>query len=162
MARPAHANRSLHGSTRGRPVTAEPRNLIAAYASLVDPDGIAFYGSAQTLRELAQLLDNGSPIDIALAEAPRDVVEGGAIRGLLILPASEGPLELRANNEVIEIAGGLAERRMLASTLENLALEPPDEGPVPRHVDLEYFDGHSFLGESSMWMSLFLLPESTE
>jgi hypothetical protein len=48
---------------------------------------------------------------------------------------------------------------MLGATLENLALESGVEGPIPRHVDLEYFPGHSFLAERSMWLSVFLLPD---
>jgi hypothetical protein len=134
------------------------RELSNVYASLADPYGVALYASADALREIAKLLDNGSSVQIALGEAPSDIVQAGPVRALRILPA-EGPIEIRADGEIIEIAGGVEARRMLAATLKNLALEPYDEGPVPRHVDLEYFPDHGFLSERAMWMSVFLLPE---
>jgi hypothetical protein len=142
-------------------VTPAPKELAGAYASLAEPEGIRLYGSAEALREVARLLGQKSPAETRLAAPPADVVEVRAIRTVRVLPADAGPIELRSNEDAIEIAGGIAARRNLAATFENLAGTPQVSSPVPRHVDLEYFPGHSFLSEDSMWMTIFLVPESS-
>jgi hypothetical protein len=71
-------------------------------------------------------------------------------------------LVVRSSDEgVLEFAGGPDARDKLAGTLTNLARasELPS-GPVRRHADIEYFAGHPFLAEASMWVTILLTEDS--
>jgi hypothetical protein len=92
---------------------------------------------------------------------PESVVETSALRAIRVLAEGGGPIELRASGNTIVIAGGSDALGKLAATLENLAVTPQPAGEVSRHVDLEYFPGHGFLSETSMWMTVTLLPEQS-
>jgi len=134
------------------------RDLIEPYASLAAPGGIRLYGSGDALRGLAGLVSQDSDAEAVLATPPPEVVEVLALRAVRILPTDDGPIELRANDDVVEVSGGAEARRQLAETFENLACTPYESSAVPKHVDLEYFPGDSFLSENSMWMTVYLLP----
>jgi hypothetical protein len=134
------------------------RVLAGAYASLTADNGIALYGSAESLRSLASIIRNGAPTDINLSAPPEEVLEEGPLRTIRLLAGDDGPVDLRVTGEAIEIAGGASAMAKLAASLENLADTPAFGGEVPRHVDLEYFPGHSFLHERSTWMTVTLLP----
>jgi len=131
--------------------------LVGAYASLARNNGIALYGSAESLRELASVIRAGGLTDIGLSAPPDDALEVAPLRGIRVLTGDREPVELRAIGEVIEMAGGSDALNKLAATFENLAAAPELGGLVPRHVDLEYFPGHGFLGEGSVWMTVTLL-----
>lgn len=133
------------------------RVLAGAYASLTADNGIALYGSADSLRNLANIIRNGAPAGIDLSPLPDEVLEKGPLSRIRVL-AGDGPIELRVTGEAIEIVGGTAALTKLAASLENLADTPEFGGEVPRHVDFEYFPGHSFLAEGSAWMTVTLLP----
>ena len=134
-----------------------PRELENAYASLADRGGIALYCSAAALRELAGVLREGSA-EVALAAPPESVLETGPLRTIRAVQVDGALMQLRAKGETMEITGDTATFGKLAATLENLADTPQVEVDVPRHVDIEHFPGHSFLGEDSMWMTVTLLP----
>src|SRR3989442_14724400 len=73
-----------------------------------------------------------------------------------IVHLAEGALVFRSSEEgVLEFAVGPDARDKLAKTLTNLSLSSAPSGPVRRHVDLEYFLGHPFLADTSMWVTIF-------
>lgn len=142
-------------------MTLAPRELVSAYATFADPYGVGLYASAEALREIAALLHVGAPTEIALAVPPDDLVETGAVRAIQILPKDDGPIDIRTDQRDLQIVGGATARIILAATLENLADEPPLDSPVSIHADVEYFPDHPFLSESSMWMTVMLLPAAS-
>jgi hypothetical protein len=141
------------------------RELPGAYGSFADPNGVRLYGSGEAFRTLAQLVKSGSQVEVELDAPPERVVEAGPVRVLRLLAARDGPIQLTASGDTTEISGGLDARGKLAATLENLAIgsasyREQDATPVSRHVDLEYFAGHGWLDEGSMWATLILLPDA--
>lgn len=139
-------------------MTSAPRALAGAYASLAQDGGIALYGSAESLQNLGDVIQAGAPTDVHLSPPPEEVLEEGPLRMIRVLVGEGGPIELRVVGETVEIVGDAAARTKLAASLKNLANTPAFGSEVARHVDLEYFPGHSFLGEGSTWMTVSLLP----
>jgi len=136
-------------------------DLLSAYASFAHPDGVALYGSQTALRTLANLLRQSGSFDLAMGAPPAEATEEGPVRAIRIVDASsEEPVVIRRSDGIVEIVGGLPARRRLADALDNLAqLTDRLGGPVRPHVDLEYFPGHGFLTEDSMWMTASLIAE---
>jgi hypothetical protein len=134
------------------------QRLEGACGSVTQDGGIALYGSADSLRSLATTIGAGMPVDIRLPAPPDEVLEKEPLALIRVVGGDAGPIELRANGEMLEIVGGAAARAKLAASLENLASSAAFGGEVPSHVDLEYFPGHSFLGPESTWMTVTLLP----
>jgi hypothetical protein len=135
----------------------KPHTLAGAYASLGRDNGIALYGSAESLRTLASIIRGGEPADIDLSPPPEDALEIAPLRTIRVMTGERETLNLRVTGEAVEMAGGSGALSKLAASLENLADTPDSGGQVPRHIDLEYFPGHSFLGEGSTWMTVTLL-----
>jgi hypothetical protein len=132
--------------------------LGGAFASLARGDGIALYCSADALRNLASIIRDAAPTDVGLTMPPEDVVEEAPLRAIRVLSGDADPIDLRVAGDAIEIEGGSSALAKLAQTLENLADAPAFGAEVLRHVDLEYFPGHGFLGAASTWMTVILLP----
>ncbi len=145
----------------GLPVRLWPYALAGAYASLAGENGIALYGSGESLRSLASIIRVGAPAHVDLPAPPEDAVEIAPLRTIRLLRSDREPVNLRVTGKVIEIAGGVGALSKLAASLENLADTPEFGGQVPRHIDVEYFPGHGFLGEGSTWMTVTLLPVSS-
>src|SRR6266508_113715 len=77
----------------------------------------------------------------------------------LSIRRSDAPIVIReVRDGVVVFTGTEALLDRLAAGLENLAATPASEGPVLRHIDVEYFPGHPFLAEESQWMTVMLLP----
>jgi hypothetical protein len=132
--------------------------MSGAYASLTQDGGIALYAPAESLRILADAITAGAAANIPLTAPPAEVLEKGPLRMIRLLAGEAGPVNLRVVGETIDIVGGADARAKLAASLRNLASTPAFGGEVPRHLDLEYFPGHSFLGDASTWMTVTLLP----
>jgi len=114
--------------------------------------------SARGLHAIADWLRREPSIDIELMTPPQEVIEVAPLRVLRLTPIAEGKICIRAESDVLEVRGGPEARHQLAETLINLALSAGDPaGAVVRHVDLEYFPGHYFLAEDSMWVTVVLL-----
>ena len=128
---------------------------VDAYGSYAAPGGARLHASPSALRQLAAFVRDGSATEIVLRPPPEGLTESGAISGIRVLADDDGPVSLRAVGSEIEIVGDATARGHLASTLENLADSPPTGTSVTRHVDLEYFPGHGFLSETSMWISVY-------
>ena len=139
-------------------MTSASRRLAGAYASVSQDGGIALYGSAESLRNLADTIGGGAPADIDLSPPPEEVLEKGPLSTIRVFAGDGGLIDLRVVGESVEIVGGAAPRAKLAAGLMNLANTPAFGGEVPRHIDLEYFPGHGFLREGSTWMTVTLLP----
>lgn len=137
------------------------QDVKGAYASFAEPKGVALYGSAMALRTIADALGKGA-VELALDSPPPDAIEAGPVRSLRLLGAERGPVILRARDKSLEIDGGSVERGLLAQTLRNLSSSPQVAGPVPTHVDLEYFPEHGFLDEASMWMTVILVRDPAD
>jgi hypothetical protein len=138
------------------------QRLEGACGSVTKDGGIALYGSADSLQCLATTIRAGLPVDISLPAPPDDVLEKEPLALIRVVGGDAGPIELRADGEKLEIVGGAAARAKLAASLENLASSAAFGGEVPSHVDLEYFPGHSFLRAGSTWMTITLLPVSSQ
>jgi hypothetical protein len=108
---------------------------------------------------MANRLRTASPTELVLATPPHEVAESGAVEAIRLLAGSEGAVVVRASREAVVVSGDNHALGVLADTLDNLAATPQPLGGVIRHVDLEYFPGHGFLGENSMWMTVYLLSE---
>jgi hypothetical protein len=134
------------------------RALAGAYASLAEGNGIALYGSADALREVASLIRLGASAEVGLSELPEEDLEVAPLRTVRVRTTDQNSVDLTVAGDAIEIVGGTRSLEKLADTLENLAEEPAFGGEVLRHVDLEYFPGHGFLSEESTWMTVILLP----
>jgi hypothetical protein len=130
--------------------------LVGAHGSFVPPDGARLDASRHELRRLATFVRGGSATEIKLAPPPERLTEPDAIRAIRVLAHEDGPVSLRrATGSDIEIVGGTTARGRLANTLDNLADSPPTETSVTRHINLEYFPGHEFLSEQSMWITVY-------
>jgi hypothetical protein len=130
------------------------RNLSDAYASAAADGGIALYGTADSLTQLARHF-RGDGI-VRLASPPAEIVETTALQAVQVVPG-EGPVELRVDGESIVVGGSDAARAKLAESVEHLADDAPFGGIVARHIDVEYYPGHGFLSELSAWMTVTLL-----
>lgn len=133
-----------------------PALQFMAYASRARGGGIALYGTAASLSSLSDVIRTGTGATVDLLAPPRDALEDGPLEELRVI-GGDGPVTLSLSGTVIQISGGDVARAMLADSLLNLSTAPPLSGPVPRHVDFEYFPGHNFLHEGSTWMTVIRL-----
>jgi hypothetical protein len=125
-----------------------------AYASAAADGGIALYGTADSLMQLARIIRTGGTVP--LPAPPAEIVETKALRAVQVVPG-DGPVELRLDAETIVVGGSNEARAKLAASVENLAGDDPFGGVVARHIDVEYYRGHGFLSERSAWMTVTLL-----
>lgn len=66
--------------------------------------------------------------------------------------------DLKVGDVLLLADGSERARTKLAETLRNLARTPiRGDEQVRAHVDLEYFPGHDFLAEESIWMSVYIV-----
>jgi hypothetical protein len=133
--------------------------VSGAYATVAPRDGIAVYGTADSLMGVAKHIRSDGVV--GLARPPEEIVEVAALHGMRVVPV-EGPVELRVVDGTVEVRGSSDCRARLAAGIESLAATPPFGGVVARHIDVGYFPGHPFLSENSAWMTVTLLatPEA--
>ena len=139
-------------------MSAGARRLEGACGSFAPLAGAALYADAPSLVALADALEDSVEATLELAEPPPERVELAPIAQLRVQRVTSGSLIITSDQTDIAFRGGEQALALLAQTLRNLAQTPMARSDRAQpHVDLEYFTGHAFLAEESMWVSVYLV-----
>jgi len=131
---------------------------IGAYARFEEPSSIDRRGNRAALSKLGQALKEGKAVTFDLEERPAP--PGQELTSVSFKPLGDpqSPVTLDVEDRSLIITGGATKAALLGGGLINLSTASLRVTPasVPTHLDVEYYEGHYFMGPSKNWMTVFI------